>query len=79
MTLAEPAQDRIDLARRVANILGPNSGAGLAVRRYDQLREAGYPARIVMTKTMWMVEETAEPLYGMAAVRYAFKRDAEEE
>lgn len=54
-------KDQIELARRVAVIMGPSSGAAQAVKRYDALVSAGIGTRIIRTKTMWLVTEPFVP------------------
>lgn len=49
--------DLIDLARRVAKIMG-HSGAAEAVRRYDELVAAGHEMKLLSFKGMWLVRET---------------------
>jgi hypothetical protein len=59
---AEPAEltDQSELARRVAHILGPASGAARAVERYDALRAAGHQTAIHNVQPYWLVKEPVD-------------------
>lgn len=50
-------RNEIQLARRVARIVGAQSAAAAAVRRYDELIAAGYQTRITLSNGYWLVRE----------------------
>ena len=74
---AQPPEppDCITDARRVARILGPSSAAAQAVKRYDALKAASQPTRMLETKTMWLVEDAHQPTDGISSMGTSFPKD----
>lgn len=75
MTNQPQTTDDIEVARRVARIMGPESAAAKAVARYDAVRAHGWDTRIIRTKTLWLVIEPHEPVHGVAHMGSSWRRD----
>ncbi len=59
--MVDHPEDQVCLARRVARILGPQSGAARAVARYDELRSRGWVTWVICTDGVWLVAEPPPP------------------
>ena len=59
-------EDAIDLCRRVARIMGPQSGAALAVAEYDRLEAEGKKPVAFKTRLKWIVVHDKSSLEGIA-------------
>lgn len=59
--------DQIDVARRIAYIMGPSSAAAQAVSRYDTIVSAGFPTKMILSGRSWLVQEPKPFILGESA------------
>ena len=60
MAQNKTTEDDTALCRRVAAIMGPQSGAAMALARYEELTKTGYRSGIRREGSTWFVLERDE-------------------